>query len=204
MRTHWMSKGRFYRIYRWIKNRCNLPSDYNYHCYGGRWIKCEWNTFNDFYYTMYKSYIEHVEKYWEKDTTIERIDVNGNYCVENCRRATIKEQGNNTRFNLKIEHDWVKYPSLRVLCESLNLNYNTVYKRVYLEWQDVNEAIRELQTKANKYKYKGVTYKWITDLCRKLWLKRTSIAYRIKMWMSIEDAIESEFRTYNKSIWKTD
>lgn len=203
-RTHWMSNTRFYRIYRWIKRRCNLPTDTNYSHYGARWIRCERKNFEDFRYTMYWSYLEHINKYWEKNTTIERIDVNWNYCIENCRRATMKEQGNNTRTNVAIKYDWVKYPSIEILCESLNLNYHTVYKRIFLDGQWVKEAIDDLKTKTSKYKYKWVTYKWITDLCRKLWLKRTSITYRLKIWMSLEDAIENRFRTYVKEQWTND
>lgn len=169
-----------------------------YSVYGGRWIKCQWDTFMDFYYTMYRSYKEHVTQYWEKNTTIERIDVNWNYCVENCRWATIKEQWNNMRFNVAMDYNGIHYPSIMMLCEHLCLNYGTLYKRVFLEGQDARGAIDEMLEKANKYKYKGITYKWITDMCRKLWLKRTSITYRLKHGMSIEDAIESEFRPYNK------
>lgn len=203
-KTHWMSRTRFYRIYRWIVSRCNLPSINTYKVYWWRWIKCEWNTFEDFYYTMYKSYNEHVKKFGERNTTIERIDVNWNYCIENCRWATTKEQWNNTRSNVPMEYNWITYPSIEVLCEHLWLKYNTVYKRIFLEWQSSKHAIDELITKNNKYKYKWITYKWITDMCKKLWLKRTSIKYRLSIWMSIDEAIETDFRPYNNIKWKDD
>jgi len=53
--------------------------------------------FEEFRDDMYKSYLEHVEKYWEKETSIDRIDNNWNYCKENCKRSTPKEQSNNRR-----------------------------------------------------------------------------------------------------------
>lgn len=198
MRTHWMTWTRIHKIFLWIKKRCNTPSMTWYKNYWWRWIKCLRKTFEDFYRDMWEAYQNHVEKYGEKDTTLDRIDVNRNYCKENCRWATVKEQLNNTRVNVKIKFNWKEYPSMQTLCEYLWLRYWTLYKRIFLEGQDVDKAIYEMTSKKQKYKYKWVTYKWITDMCRKLWLNRTSINYRLKIWMNIEDAIEKDFRSYNK------
>jgi hypothetical protein len=46
---------------------------------------------------MWESYEIHVKEYWEKNTTIDRINPNLNYCKENCRWATWKEQSLNKR-----------------------------------------------------------------------------------------------------------
>lgn len=72
--------------------RCKYPSQINYKYYGGKGIRVEWKSYAEFREDMYDSYMEHVSKHGRKDTTIDRIDSDLNYCRENCRWATMKEQ----------------------------------------------------------------------------------------------------------------
>lgn len=110
-KTHWLWQTRFYHIYYSIKWRCQWYWKLWKQYYYDKWIKCERETFKQFKDDMYEPYLEHIKQYWEKQTTIDRIDNNWNYCKDNCRWATIWEQKRNTTRNIFYRFNW------KVLCE---------------------------------------------------------------------------------------
>jgi hypothetical protein len=70
--------------------RCSRSNASNYHRYGGRGIKVcvEWQDFSQFReWALNSGYKENL--------TIDRIDVNGDYCPKNCRWVTNIIQSNN-------------------------------------------------------------------------------------------------------------
>lgn len=117
-KIHWMSRTRFYRIYKWIESRTTRKW---YKNYSDRWIKNLWKNFNEFYNDMYYTYKE-----W---LSIDRIDVNWHYCKDNCRWATVKQQANNTRTNLYLEYKG-RTQTLTQWCEELDLKYQRIRDRI--------------------------------------------------------------------------
>ena len=125
---HKMSNTRFYRIFDHLNQRCNNPKSDHYLYYGGRNIKCLWNNFIEFRDDMYESYLEHVEEFGEKETTIDRIDNGGNYCKENCRWSTRKQQSRNLRNNVFLTCNGVT-KTLPEWAEQKGIIYDTLFNR---------------------------------------------------------------------------
>lgn len=94
-RTHWLKHTRFYRIYFAARSRCLDAINNRYYRYGWRGVQFLWETFEDFRKDMYESYLCHVKEYWEKNTTIDRINNDLHYNKDNCRWATYYEQQHN-------------------------------------------------------------------------------------------------------------
>lgn len=138
LKTHGHASGsnktKIYIVWRNMKSRCLNQSATDYPNYGGRGITiCErWiNSFANFLADMG---IQPSPKH-----TIERRDSNGNYEPSNCRWATQKEQGNNRRNNVFIEHDGMR-KTISQWAEYAGIGMKTLHQRISDGW-DFRTAI---------------------------------------------------------------
>ena len=94
-----LDNPRLYSIWAGMKDRCHNPNSKSYYHYGGRGITYDkrWEKFKNFYNDLQESYYNHVKEFGEKDTTIDRINADGNYELSNVRWATIIQQNYNKR-----------------------------------------------------------------------------------------------------------
>lgn len=95
--THRMTETPFYTSWMNLKARCNNPNNSRYNNYGGRGITYDprWDDFLEFKKDMYFKYVYAVKHLKIKKPSIERKDVNGDYCKGNCEFIPMSEQGKN-------------------------------------------------------------------------------------------------------------
>lgn len=146
-RKHGDFGTKLYGIWAAIKRRCSNPNTKHYEDYGGRGIKVcdawldyigfkEWATLSGY----------------KEGLTIERIDVNGNYCPENCSWIPLEQQASNTRRSVHVEYNGKVY-SIKEIAEITGLKPRTILGRYQRGWKP--EELFDTNLYKSKYDRKG-------------------------------------------------
>lgn len=124
---HGMTRTTIYRLWNSMRQRCYNPSAFGYSRYGGRGIKvCErWQSFENFFDDM--------SPRPSPQHSLDRIDNDGDYCPENCRWATNKQQSRNMKTNVLLT---VNDKTLCVTewAELTGISRKTIYERLNRGW----------------------------------------------------------------------
>ena len=87
LKKHGESKTHFYSKWSAMKRRCMSDDGYKNRVTFSK----EWEDYEKFKKDMYPSYLEHIKKHGENNTTLDRIENSGNYNKNNCQWLTISE-----------------------------------------------------------------------------------------------------------------
>ena len=112
-----------YHCWEHMTQRCNNPSNPSYPDYGGRGIKvC------DRWLYSFANFLEDMGPR-PLGMTLDRKDNDGDYCKENCRWATSREQNNNRRDNVWIEYNG-ETRTISQWARHLGIHANTLWNRL--------------------------------------------------------------------------
>ena len=182
--THNLTCHPIYRRWSGMKSRCYNKKIKEYKNYGERGIiVCqEWLEKNHGFINFYNWAMSNG---WENGLTLDRIDVDGNYCPENCRWVNNLTQQRNKRDTVFIECDGLRL-CMSEWAEKLHIPKSTLANRREKGWSD-EEIIR------TPYKYDNLTSlvigvrisnnKWSSSIMVK------GISYWLGSYQNEEDAI---------------
>lgn len=112
-----------------MRRRCYNPNSKIYQAYGGRgiricdeWLRDPWTFVN---WALENGYNEAALR---GECTIDRIDVNGNYCPENCRWVDMQTQAKNKRPKGIITYNSETH-KIREWAEITGIGRTTLYTR---------------------------------------------------------------------------
>ncbi len=172
-------KQRIKHIFGDMKFRCysDKCKGHNAKSYKDKGIKIcdEWlNDFDKFY----KWSITHGYK---NDLTIDRIDTDGDYCPQNCRWVSHKEQMRNRTNTVKVEHNG-EIHTVTEWAEILNISLVTVYHRIdKMRGKGVKDYHKALFTPVDvdsQLDNTGKEGKWEDNFNK--WLKDNNICKKVR------------------------
>ena len=189
---HGDTNTRFYKIWCGIKERVSNKDKLYFK--KGIEICSSWMDYNVFKNDMYDSYIDHVNIYGEKETTIDRINNNLGYLSDNCRWATYQEQARNRSTNITIEYD-NKIMCLKDWALELKIKEHTLMARLKNGWS-IKETLDIPVKNGQKIHHKTIYFNGETKSIKE-WgnimnIKPCTIGIRLKRGWSIERALNKE------------
>lgn len=201
IKIHGMIHTREYGSWSAMKKRCLVPENKSYPNYGGRGITVcqEWiDSFEQFYKDMGDR---------PANTTLHRIDNDGNYCPENCKWATPAEQARDRRSNV-----WIEYNGKEQCISDWANEYDidpTLLRQRYIElgW-DFYDALTRDVYEGNMITFQGKTQN-IKDWAIELNIPYKALHLRIKRymkkfphkWPDIETCLTRPFMETNRQDW---
>ena len=161
---------RLHRIWHNMRTRCYNPNYDKYQYYGGKGITVcdEWrNSYNSFWGWAYSHG-------YNDSLTLDRIDVDGNYCPENCKWVDRKAQANNRTSNHYLEYGGQR-KTVQEWSDVLGIPASTLYQRLRAGWS-VERTLTESHHHTNHQRY--LTYNGQTKRLYE-WAKDFGLPYKI-------------------------
>lgn len=134
---------KFYDVWHHMNDRCYKQTSKKFKNYGVRGIKVDWPAFGSFFKDMWPSFLIHLKENGFLNTTLDRINPNGNYCKDNCRWATQKEQQRNRTNTILISLNGNK-KTLGEWAEKYNLPYKKLWARIYQLKMPLKKALSKI------------------------------------------------------------
>ena len=133
-KKHGMSFSKIERIHHMMKQRCYNKNNKDYYRYGERGIKVcdEWHNFINFY--------EDIKEIYKDGLTIERLDIDKDYCKNNVTFIEHKKQQRNKSTSLFFNHNGKKM-CLSEICEIENKPYKATWQKIRKYGKTLEEAL---------------------------------------------------------------
>lgn len=188
--SHGGRRTRLYGIWTGMKTRCYDKNCRSYINYGGRGIKltAEWLGEKGFH-----NFREWALNNGYSDTlTIDRIDVNGDYCPNNCRWTTTEQQAYNTTASRYITINGVTKTAAEWEKET-GIKSGTIRYRIDKMHLTPEEAIQRPLTPSNKkyIEYKGEQFT-LTELEKILNIDRRTLKYRLQHGVPLDKELKHD------------
>ena len=181
-----------------MKRRCYYEKDIGYHNYGGRGIKvCDrWLGENGF-----KNFFEDMGPRPKGKYSLDRINNDLDYCKENCRWGTKKDQDRNRRTNRIIEHnneklimiEWAEKLGMTEACLKNRLDSGWLMEKV------INTPIKNIgiKHKRDSLIFNGQILS-IHNWSKKLNISRSTLYNRMNRGWSDEKILTTPVRKIKK------